>query len=322
MEKGQEWKGISYKSEEFDHLYNVLTDIKSYLGKQVTETNFKATYESCYRFFSGFPVPILEVTDKMLLRTRPNYNGELFTCEEDISYNSKQPHLIRLGRFNRPGEPIFYACLPTISNKSSFLATSMLESRKEVVDNGSIENTFDFTTGTWEIKPFTSVCLCFDDKHLSTNQRMKDYIDYFRNYIKTRCSEKDASFIIDTLNYFSDLSSIKASNENVYMVLTAVFCALRMIYLQENTEVNGIVYPSSVTESIGLNIALTKKAVDANLKLTQAVMHRIERWSNDKYQLDMYPITGIEKVIDGKFQFTDIGDKRSKLEQNYINKNI
>ncbi|MBS1633849.1 MAG: hypothetical protein JST10_14900 [Bacteroidetes bacterium] len=318
MVRGVEWNGIQYKQEDFEYLNNILIDIKSYECKPVSENNFKAVYEQCYRFFSGFPVPILEMTDKMLVRARPNFNGELFTCEEDISYNSKHLERIKLGRFNRPNEPIFYGSLPTVGEHTSFLVTSMLETRKDVLDSDNTELSFDFTVGTWDISPFSVICLCFDDKHLNTNQRMKEYIDFFKTYIKERCSDKDSDFILSTLKYFSDLSSIKANDDSIYMLLTALFCALRMVYSSENVDINGIVYPSSITESKGLNVALTKKAVDSYLHLTQVVMHRIERWTDNRCQLDIYPITRIEPVIKKIFHFSNIGDKRSELGDMHV----
>lgn len=316
MEKGQEWKGITYNPDELEYLRELLIKIKSHFNKPYSEAHFKEVYEYCYHFFRRFPVPIVNVTDKMILRARPNLNGELFTTQEEISYNSKNPHLIKLGRFNLPFEPVYYGCLPTVGQSASFVVTSMLESRKELFDKVNTETQFDFTIGTWEPNPFMAICLCFDNRHLETNQRMKEAVDYHRHYIQERCSATDANFIFETLDYFSNLSSIIVADEGAYMILTAVFTALRMIYKQENTTVNGIVYPSSITESKGLNIALTKAAVDTHLKLTQAVMHRIERRSTDEFQLNIYPITQIEKVIDGKFQFSDIGDKRVEIEEN------
>lgn len=315
MEKGQEWKGIAYNSDEIQYLKDLVTKIKSHLSKSYSEAHFQEVYEYCYHLFSKFPVPIMNVTDKMILRARPNLNGELFTLQADISYNSQKPHLIKLGRFNLPFEPVFYGCLPTVGQSASFVVTSMLESRKEVFEV-STETQFDFTIGTWEPTPFIAICLCFDNKHLETNHRMNEAVDYHRRYIQERCRNVDANFILETLVYFSNLSSIRIMDEGAYMILTAVFTALRMIYKQENTIVNGIVYPSSITESKGLNIALTKTAVDVHLKLTQAVMHRIERWSTDNSQMDIYPISQIEKVIGGKFQFSGIGDKRVEMDGN------
>lgn len=317
MKEIKNWNGISYTDDELRHLQNLFEEIRSYIEKPVTESNFKSVYLAAYNFFSGFPVSMIEITEKAILRSRENEKTRYFNHQNEVSYNSSKPEKIYLGRFNRPQEAVFYGSLPTEGEQANFLGTALIESCKSIIDDSSIESSFELTTGMWNVVPFMVVCFGFNDTHLEVNPRMKRNIEHFINDVVSKCDKRSSDFILSCLRYFSDLSAMKTDNESVYMILTAIFCAIRMKYQEEGIVINGIMYPSSVTDNKGLNIALMPHAVDKYLTLSNVIMYRFDRWQTDRKQFDAYPITQIINVVNEEFSFTNIGDKRPEIEAMY-----
>lgn len=304
------WKGLNYTENELAIGYQYLTKIKQYLNHPFEPTNFHFIYNICLRLYSRVPVCCVEVTEHAIMRARRNYNGELFTHQHEISYFKHCPNPLTLGRFNRTKESLFYGSLPLISNYASFTATAIAECCKDLFDDKNSDNSFDFTLGFWKVKPFLAICLCLEDKHLRGNKRMHSITSNFCNNIITQCNGLTSTFILECWQFLSDLSTTK--DPRAYLILTAWFCAIRTIYQEDEFEVNGLIYPSSATDSNGLNIVLTPDAVDNYLYLESATMFKAERWATDHKQLEIYPITEITPVNARTFHFTNISDKRRK----------
>ena len=86
------------------------------------------------------PMPIYYYDNgHSIIRARANAGNEIYNCTDDISYNKKQPHLCKLGRFNLEGEAIFYGAVPTKNEVSNGSVTTIVESYKELLDSANIE---------------------------------------------------------------------------------------------------------------------------------------------------------------------------------------
>jgi hypothetical protein len=283
----------------------------------ISTANFNRVYERWCIFLRSFPLSPVQISDRRILRARRNYDGELFTAEHEISYNTKCLERISLGRFNRPREALFYGSLPIISDKANFFLTAACEACKEFLDPNTSEDFFDLTFGAWNVKPFTAICLCFDKQHIAGNERMKDYVEYLTQKLRENCNVISYNFIMNTLESISSLSAVKDKNEGTYFILTAFFCAIKEVYKNNQEEINGIVYPSAETHSNGLNIVLTPNAVDTFLQLEEVLMYRVSRDVEDRRKFKIFPVTDIVPVIENKFQFVEISDKHS-LRQDLI----
>lgn len=280
--------------------------------------NFHYIYDKCIRLYSGMPICGIEVTEHAIMRARQNFHGEIFSHQYEISYIKQCPNPTLLGRFNRPKESLFYGSLPLESTNADFTVTAVAETCKDLFNHESHGMSFDFTIGFWRIKPFFAICLCLEDKHLKSNERMKNITSNFCANITASCNNLTSTFILDCWRFLSDLCTIKDSR--AYLILTAWFCAVRTIYQYDEFDVNGIIYPSSGTDSNGLNIVLLPETVDNYLFLESVTMFRCDRMYNDRKQLELYPITKITSVKNRNYHIKDISDKRKPhLDKSFSN---
>jgi hypothetical protein len=302
------FKGLNYAENEIAICYQYLTEVRQFLNLTFEHINYHFIYDRCVRLFSSIPICCVEVTEHAVMRARRNYNGELFSHQYEISYFKQCPNPLTLGRFNRPKESLFYGSLPLISNNASFTATAIAECCKDLFDDKNSDNSFDFTLGFWKVKPFIAICLCLEDKHLHQNKRMHRVTSDFCNNIIKQCNRLTSTLILECWQFLSNLSTTK--DPRAYLILAAWFCAIKTIYQENEFEINGIIYPSSATDSSGLNIVLPPDAVDNYLYLESATMFKAERWASDHKHFDFYPITKITQVKHRRFYFTDFSDIR------------
>lgn len=295
------WSTINWTDLELDRLRSFFEAIKQGVNAPLTKENFSALIYNCDFLFSFFPIPVIEINQDKLIRARRNMNGEIFSAQHEISYNSRNPEFIKLGRFNLAEEGLFYGAVPLESAMASYLPTAILEACKELVDDTNKEMTFDFTVGYWRVKPFMALCLCFDEKHFLHNEHMAKNISEFKQCIDEACDLKSASFIHEVLNYISALSSTPKPTEGCYMVLNAIFKSLCKTYANNHQQVYAAIYPSSITESKGLNIVISQDIVDTNLTLDSVVAFTAQRRPDDLKQLDMLQVSKVAHVLDGRF---------------------
>ncbi len=137
---------------------------------------------------------------------------------------------------------------------------------------------------------------------------MKMIIEDYKANVYASTNKQNADFIIEVWRFFSEISSVKFEDSGIYLVLNAMFSALRTIYAEDSQEFNGIIYPSAGTEGKGLNIVLTPDAVETYLELEDVIMQRVERVDNVPYTLNSYPITEITSVKQRTYNIMGIGD--------------
>ena len=115
-------------------LYDVLAFVESFASRPIEESEFTNIANSFLFLIQNIPLITIELDALGLLRSRPNKEGEIFSEEWQISYNSRCPNSIVLGRFNRQYESVFYGAVPTENENASMSLTSTLESCKEILD--------------------------------------------------------------------------------------------------------------------------------------------------------------------------------------------
>jgi hypothetical protein len=233
-----------------------------------------------------------------MIRSRPNGQDEMFTEEWQISYNNHYPLKIKLGRFNRPSEPMFYGCVSSENKiKSHFLITSCFESCKELFDENNKAPFQYFTTGKWFLKePFHIFNLCFNEKFLNENPKFNEYITQYIEILRALFKKKVTDFIVDFWYSLSDLAGKKSECDHDHFITTIFWCAVKTYIIKDlKSEANGIIFTSSMSENSGVNIVLTPEAVDKYLYLKSVFMAKFIRKS------DIPPLHDLEQCSDECF---------------------
>jgi hypothetical protein len=119
------------------------------------------------------------------------------------------------------------------------------------------------------------------------------------------------------MRFASDLSCCTQPG-NAYYILNALYYA--MLYYYDKTYgvlPAGMIYPSAMSESKGLNIVMIPPAVDGYLKLDKVVMYRFFLVKEEKQYMS-YPCSDLVDVIDNKFSITDYVQNGSSKRSNYF----
>lgn len=279
---------------------------KYLLTQPVSDDNFNEAFQNFHEIIKVIPLLKNEITIPQIVRARPNYEGEMFTEQGQLSYNIACPKKIQLGRFNRKFEPLFYGALPVENSKVDYVMTSTLETCKELIDQDRPPKVQDLTISAWLVeKPFDIVNLCFNDKHLVKNLSLKESVDGYLKGINEHFTSRSSKFIKEFLFFYSDLSGQLCLDGKSYYVLTALFVAIRYYYkTTEKTRIYGLIYASAMTESEGLNIVLTRYAVDNFLKLDKVLIYRYLFEASTKTYM-IYPCSKMAKVENGAFEITE-----------------
>ena len=93
---------------------NLINSLKEEVEKDKAE--FEVLKNICFDLISRLPLPIHQFDNAFILRSRPNFNGEVFSRTTEISYNQNIDK-IKLNRFNLKGEPAFYGAAPVSAQK-------------------------------------------------------------------------------------------------------------------------------------------------------------------------------------------------------------
>ncbi|NCD72342.1 hypothetical protein [Mucilaginibacter agri] len=297
---------ISYIENNLELLDSKLSALKALETKELDKYNFQKAIETFYSIFARVPLLVNELSEISIMRSRKNMNGEIFSNQQEISYNIEKPEVIGLGRFNRIGEPLFYGSLPTESKEENNVLSCVLEGCKELSDKHNPIGIQDVTVGKWKITtPLQVINLCVDDFHLQSNPEFKQTINKFLNEIESCFSEKAGRWLVEFYKYISLLN--RTEGDNLYYLSVAMFTAMKLYYRRiVGVEINGIMYTSAMTEGKGLNIVLSRKSIDNCLTLDIVVMYRyfLETFTKETYLA--YPISSIAKVKDRKFMLTNL----------------
>lgn len=298
---------IERVNESFATLNLHFEELKKLLYVPLTDTVFNDAFQHCYDIVSVIPLMKIELSNLQLVRGRPHYMGEPLVCEKsEVSYNWKFRDKIKLGRFNRQAEPLFYASLPTESKDMDHVLSCSLECCKELSVEYNTTDVQDITISGWIVeKPFYVLNLCFDDLHLKDNPSLKEAVVIYLKAIHSKLSTEAADFIERFLRYFSELSREIMPDNQCYQLLTPLFIAIRYYWEHTmNQPVYGLIYPSAMSLAKGLNVVLTREAVDECLKLYKVVIYRY-LVEPERTSIDADKCSDIVNVIRDQFTITN-----------------
>lgn len=304
-------KLINEVNNQVPFLWNSFDNILSYKSCSFSDADIDDSVNSVFQNFVEIikfvPLMATVINVPQVVRGRPNYKGELFTKQSQISYNIECPDRIEFGRFNQKSEPLFYASLPTESRSVDYVLSCALECCKEITADFPNFKYQDITVGGWIVKEkFPVINLCFDDEHLKENpslaKEMKNYLE-----VIGECFSNEATFFIKSfLSYFSNLSGTRSSGDYHYFATTALFHAIRYYYSNiVNEPKYGLIYPSAMSEKRGLNIVMTRDAVDNYLSLDKVGMFRYCPVLNGKIDGIVEPCCDLVSPKNGKFDITN-----------------
>jgi len=262
-------------------LWECFDNIIRYKNRSFIDTDIDESVNAVFQNFISIVklVPLMAVVIDIpqVVRGQKNTKGEpVFSTKSRISYNRSRMNLIEFGRFNRKGEPLFYASLPTETTNVDYVLSCALECCKELTAEIRNYKFQDITVGGWLVKdPFPVINLCFDDEHLKENPALRTEVHNYLDIIAECFSPEASKFIKSFLYYFSELSGTLAESDFHYFAPTALFCAIRYYYENVVEEPKfGLIYPGAMSDKKGLNIVMTCEAVDRFLKLDKIVMYR------------------------------------------------
>ena len=297
------------------HLEDYRTDfdkIKELANKPVTDTNYNATFQLLLNIVDAIPLMITPLDTRIpVVRSMENNCNSIFSEQTRMSYHPV-PRSVSAGRFNAPGISLFYGSLPVPGSELDFMLTSCLECCKGL---SSKENPVEYqimTAGVWKLMAaLPMVNLCIDDVHLKTNPTLKEATDGYLKMLKENLSPNAFDFTLAFITYFSGLSRLPVEENKTYHITTALFTAIRYYYISKmDIPFAGLIYPSSVTEGEGLNVAMVPYAVDYCLKLKKVGMFDFV-YDNANRTFDGKPCCDLAEVVDGHFKITGYAPRRS-----------
>lgn len=295
---------VSMLWQKFD---NIISMRKVDFNDADIDTKVNEVFQNFVEIIKFVPLMATYIEIPQVVRARANFNGEMFTNQGQISYNTECPGRIAFGRFNQKGEPLFYGSLPTESKNVDYVLSCALECCKELTAGDQDFSYRDITVGGWLVNSaFPAVNLCFDEGHLNENPSLKVEMQKYLGIIEECFSKEATDFIKAFLHYFSELSGTLATSDFHYIATTALFHAIRYYYSEiVNEPKYGLIYPGAMSEKKGLNIVLTRDAVDRFLTLDKVVMFRynLVKPENNKYVA--YPCSDMVHPIDRQFSITN-----------------
>ena len=241
IKDGKELRAIiNTPLSEIENLINIL---KQEVNK--SEAIFSVLKETCLELISRLPLPIHIYDNSFILRSRPNYNGEVFKNISDLSYNP-YPSMVNLGRFNLKEESVFYGAVPISSDKANGALTTICESFKNLFDSNSKINYQYLTIGKWNVlKPINLVVLTFYDEAWKRSQHIQNINPLYTEFIGLSCNEEDNIKCQLFYKYFSECAGKIVDTDNNYLLTTAFYHALQDYYGSDI----GILYSSSITDN-------------------------------------------------------------------------
>src|ERR1035437_9555186 len=275
---------------------NCINRLKNEIKKK--HIDFSLLKNICYKLIVELPIPIHFYQNTWVIRSRSNFDNEIFSAISEISYNPVTED-IKLNRFNLDKEAVFYCAAPIASDTANGSLTTICESNKDLFDKNNHTSFQYYTISKWNVvKPIRMIMLTFYDTALNNSLHVQNINQHFQIFLKKIYGGNDLKKCELFFGYFSEAAGKKFDTNYNYLLTTAFFHALQEYYGKEI----GILYSSSMTDNHGLNIALAKEIIDLNyLELDSVIMYKCHRdIANFKFKLE--PCTSL--VIpnaEGKF---------------------
>ncbi len=265
---------FNLNSNDINELKETINQFNSFRFLPINQENCIKANQICHNLLSKLPLSCIEIDVPFIIRGRPNPEGLLFSKNSEISYHSKDLHLIKAGRFNLEQEPMFYGTIRNEKDQNLWTLGIIRECCKPYFDHDSCESTKYITLGKFYLKKkFYVINLCFDVKLLNANPKLYESVKEQIADIRKNYTISAANLIIDFWYFLSELASSKFKTENDYFI-TNVFWHALMDY--EKT-IAGLLYPSTLINNEGLNIVLRPQIVDKFLELNSVFMVEMKK---------------------------------------------
>lgn len=212
-------------------------------------------------------------------RGRLNRDTPFFYSEFEISYRTDYGNIKEFGRANEPFSSRFYGAIPSKKiDLSRIVLFSELEKKFRQIPKGNYETTM--TIGRWFVKEdFEVADVCLSENYLS-NSELKAKHEMWLSKLKN--SEIGQEEYINLLSFFSDEFSKKEINTHHDYKLSCLYSDYAIVA----NKLNGVLYPSVQTDYEGLNLVLTRDAVEKYLELKTVAMFK---YKVEKGNASLYP---------------------------------
>jgi RES domain len=268
-----------------DHLTNIETEILienlthySKIGDVNSYSYIKNTLD---QLFIPFPAISIKI-GKLLFRSRRHLQHEIFFNKiPEISYREDIFNITQFGRANEPCQSIFYC--------SDRHEIAIAETSPIIRNDLNLD--FDIlTTGIWEVKKELRIASLlnyplFEGKNLTQkllDLKAKKLIESFR--------DKNTPQLLKLLGFFSnEFGNLSNDNPTKYLISCAF---ANYIYsntgydtcLKKKTNLDGIIYPSTIYPDFGMNLALLPKVIfEGKLNLIGARKSILNKINETKY---------------------------------------
>lgn len=199
---------------------------------------------------------------KVILRARPNYNGERYSTVEELSYKPAKDNKT-FQRASTPNMTMFYgATLPDnvkISQRDNARVVGAFESVKLLRDPDSDTSGEQVITyGKWGVtKNIPLITIVNHKTFLERNPSAGDLYNAYQDFLKAQTQEiiDNSTLVMDFLaNEFGK----KDISGNYDYIISAIFTEM----IVRNGHAAGILYPSVRTGGVGFNVAIHPSFVD------------------------------------------------------------
>jgi hypothetical protein len=255
------------------------------LEEELAKPPKMSDYVNCKKLWKKIldVVPVITCTvdpNCTILRCRPNDNDkQMFEHVDEISY-IKDKSKVKLGRFNRDENPVFYGASVPIPNPTDVQCiTAILETTNSFATLSGADAHKYLTIGLWRpVKPLFVVDIRFDNDHSFIshchNNANKDYWRLKQLYTKSELEK-----IAEVNAFIGQLASLReniaTSIDNIYILNSAFFDTFQDVakykYKQKPPYV-GLLHMSSKAREIGgMNIVLPTEAIDEKTIVADSV---------------------------------------------------
>lgn len=245
-------------------LLNSLT--RAYLNSDLV-----VTQKLVFQLLSLTPIPRLEIgANVQIQRLRNNYNGELFTSEEEISYRRDPWNIKEFGRANFPYSSKFYGSL---SSKyiDAIRVVNVLETNREFRDGKMDKKRQVFTSGEWvTIQPLKVAIFPFHKAAIIQNEEVESHARIFNSFVDKFPLEQ-SGMIKKVLKYVSFFYS----NRNIHKHFDYLISAFVSEFIFDIYKLDGILYPSVRATYKTNNLVLDPQSVLSKLRLDKAAMFEL-----------------------------------------------
>ncbi len=205
---------------------------------------------------------------KVIVRARPNYNGERFHKRSELSYRP-QEYNKTFQRASTPNRTMFYGT--SIPEKlepgelDNHRVIGLLESLSWLRDT-TTKGFQSMTFGKWVVKKdIHLVALVHHEAFYKESSLTREIVNYFKDFISKHPEEEESTIAI--MNFFASefAKDVKREDPHYNYLLSAAF-AENMV----DMGLDGVFYPSMRVSGQGFNVAIRPEIADNNLELVGA----------------------------------------------------